>query len=325
VLRNALVGRLGLLAAVLVFASACGDGQISDGPGARIGPDASDDGAFDPAANDPPVDDPPVDDPPAMGPPSTSSDWWGVVTKPDATNTGPNCTGRAGCPSATLSAGNAPPSTITQDGATYENFTMTGTLDIDANNVTLRNFSFNASGVGSSDVIHNTGTNLVIEYAYINGGGSDCGQIFNSNGWTVRYSEFENCDDIVKISDDNGVLGPVLVEDSYWHNVPGGHGDTIQIWPGTSSDITFRRNHLEGGNTSIVIDWDVNAPARLLFEENWLHGGGASYVIYCSGSGGGDRIYRNNLFDRNFLYGARTDPGCTWNNNSYMDNLAPVQ
>ena len=50
-----------------------------------------------------------------------------------------------------------------------------------------------------------------------------------------------------------------------------------------------------------------------------------AHLIYCSASGGGDRIYRNNLFDRDFLYGARTDPGCTWNNNAYMDNLAPVQ
>ena len=255
---------------------------------------------------------------------SSSSDWWDTVLKPNAANTGPNCTGRPGCPNAALSSSNAPPRTITTNGATYENFTMSGTLVVDADNVTLRNFSLQGSGVGDGTVITNRGRNLLIEYAEVNGG-SNCGQILAANGWTVRYSELRNCADIVKIADGGaGNLGPVLVEDSYWHDVGGGHGDTIQIWPGTSSDVTFRRNHLEGGNTSIVIDWDINAPARLLFEENWLHGGGAGYVIYCSNSGGGARIYRNNLFDRNYVYGPVTDSGCTWSDNLYMDNFAPV-
>jgi len=200
---------------------------------------------------------------------------------------------------------------------------MNGTIVVDANNVTLRNFSLQGSAVGAGTVIENFGSNLLIEYGEVTGG-SSCGQILDGDGWTVRYTEFQNCDDIVKINDSLGSNGPVLVEDSYWHNVGGDHGDTIQIWEAMRNDITFRHNSLEGGNTSIVIDWDVNSPARLLFEENWLHGGGAGYVIYCSNSGGGDRIYRNNLFDRSYVYGPVTDAGCTWTNNSYMDNLAPV-
>ena len=149
--RHALVGRLGVFTAILVLASGCGDGQISDAPpGARFDSDtgdgAVDDPANDPPTNDPPANDPPSDDPPVDDPPATGSDWWGSVAKPDETNTGPNCAA-AGCPNATLETGNAPPSPITQNGAVYENFTMSGTLVVDADNVTLRNFSLTGSGV----------------------------------------------------------------------------------------------------------------------------------------------------------------------------------
>ena len=61
------------------------------------------------------------------------TNWWDAIPKPDASNTGPS-------DPSILSSGNAPPDTITQDGATYENFTKTGNITIDADNVTLRNF-----------------------------------------------------------------------------------------------------------------------------------------------------------------------------------------
>lgn len=315
--RSALVGRLGLFAAVLVLASACGEGQISDSPaGARLGPESGGDGDFDAPASDPPANDPPA----------TSSKWWKAVPKPDENNTGPNCSAPR-CPTATLSPQNSPPLVITQDGATYENFTMTlgqyDEISIQAQNVTFRNFYIQGNSWTTVKVENTANANLVLEYGEIEGG-SPCSQLLEGDGITVRYGKFHSCDDIWKINDENGSNGPVTIENSYFYDVRGGHGDTFMIWPNMDNDTTARHNHFVGGNTSIVIDASISPGATLLFEENWLHGGGAAYTIYCDTREGGARIYRDNLFDRNYQYGPVADPGCTWFDNVYMDDSSPV-
>ena len=328
VFKHLLAGRLGLLAAVLVLASACGEGEISDSPaGARRGPEASGEGGgdFDAPTNDAPTNDAPTNDAPTNDAPTTSSKWSETVVKPDATNTGPNCSA-PGCPNATLSPQNSPPLVITQDGATYENFTMTNGAEpivVRARNVTFRNFYIHHDNWTGLYVDNVPNANLVLEYGEIEGG-SPCSQLIEGDGITVRYGKFHSCDDIWKINDSYGSNGPVTIENSYFYDVIGGHGDTFMIWPNMDNDTTARHNHFVGGNTSIVIDASISPGATLLFEENWLHGGGAAYTIYCDTREGGARIYRDNLFDRNYQYGPVADPGCTWIENAYMDDSSTV-
>jgi hypothetical protein len=307
---------------VLVLASACGSGEISDSREApRLGPGASGDSAVDQPANDAPANDAPA----------TSSNWWETVTKPNASNTGPNCTGRAGCPNATLLPGNAPPETVTQDGATYENFIMTnpsGSIKIRARNVTFRNFYISHDNYVGLFVEDTPNANFLMEYGEIVGGDT-CTTHLDGNGFTARYTKFHTCDDILQTNNSVGSNGPVLVEDSYWYDANGGHGDIIMVWPEQDADTTFRHNVLVGGSTSILIDDVLTAPAVLRMEENWMYGntdrGGTAFHVYCDVGGGGTRIIRNNLFDRNFNYGPFDSDECTvGEGNFYESDLSPV-
>ena len=212
---------------------------MSDVPGeAGLRPDASGDGET--CSNGTCVDTP-----------ATSSEWWEIVTKPDATNTGPNCSA-PGCPSATLLPGNAPPSVITQDGATYENFIVTSndTFTIDADNVTFRNFRWELSTDGYRS-LYVGGRGLLMEYGEFEGTGYQCNEFIFGQSFTARHVQMHDCDDMMKINNDNGSYGgTTLVENSYFYDVNGGHGDTVMFWPITDIPVTFRHNSVEAGNTS---------------------------------------------------------------------------
>lgn len=255
-----------------------------------------------------------------------TGNWWETTLKPNAANTGPNCSGRPGCPDAPLLAANAPPTTIIQDGATYENFVWTGNeIYVEADNVTFRNFQLLASNMNSTTLIRDrTGSNLVLEYGYLDGGGGNCGEFVQGQGYTIRFSELRNCADITKADNGSG-SGPILIEDSYLHDAIGGHGDVMQIWPVNDTNITIRRSVLEAGNTAAIIDWAISSPARLLVENSWIEPGpAAGWGIYCSNDGGGQRIYQNNLFARGWNFGPVTDAGCTWINNLWDDDFTEV-
>jgi hypothetical protein len=165
-----------------------------------------------------------------------------------------------------------------------------------------------------------------MEYGEINGG-STCTTHIDGNGFTARYTKFHTCDDILQMNNSMGSNGPVLVHDSYWYEANGGHGDIVMVWPNQDADSTFRHNVLVGGSTSIFIDDTLTAPAVLLVEENWMYGGASntSFHVYCDTGGGGTRIIRNNLFDRNFNYGPFDSDECDIvEGNSYEDDFSPV-
>jgi hypothetical protein len=255
---------------------------------------------------------------------SSNSNWWETVTKPNASNTGPNCQGRAGCPSATLTTGNAPPGVVTQDGATYENFIKTSGfsggqagIEIQAQNVTFRNFHIAFGNNVGIQVIDTPNANFVMEYGEIISTAA-CSTIMDGDGYTAQFTHFHDCDDIAQVNTSNGNNGPVLVEDSYWHDARGSHGDVFMGWDVVENPLTVRHCTLVGGDTSIFIDGDVQA--QILFEENWLYGGECAFHFYPSP---GDIVRRNIFFNHN-CFGLAIDNDADWYDNLYDDFVTPA-
>lgn len=213
--------------------------------------------------------------------------------RPWASNTGPSN------PSL-LSAANAPPDPITTDGTTYENFIWTGgTLTIDADDVTLRNFRMNGSLYGIK--VESGHRGIVIED----------GEIYDSQsaailgvGWTGRRLYVHGNDgDGFKIQ---GSGGPTVLEYSFIEKLgkaDGAHADGVQS-EGSVANVTIRYNNFYmpypgtpeypgspyKSNATVL----VNQASNYLIENNWLEGG--NYTIYC-GIGPGMTI-RNNRIGR---------------------------
>jgi hypothetical protein len=212
------------------------------------------------------------------------------------------------------------------------NFRCTGRMDIEAKNVTLRNFyiytdTYQAIRVRDT----NTGspTNLLMEYGELDGTGNQiCGELVGGIGWTARYMHMHDCDDVTKPALDTVQFhgwGPVLVENSYMHNPNGGHGDTFQNMPSsTGHKFTARHNVLQGGRTSIVIL--TNIADDWLLEENWMEWGQygeCGNMIYCDHDGAGVIRVLNNLIDGEYSPCTRRG-SCVWSGNLWSDDLTSV-
>jgi hypothetical protein len=214
--------------------------------------------------------------------------------RPSADNTGPSD------PEA-LTRSQAP--RIRTDGAVLKDLDLSGTVTIDADNVTLRNFRLNASSdfYGIQIVAGHKG--IVIED----------GEIFNMKsagilgaGFTARRLHIHDSGgDGIKAG---GAGGPTLVEQCFIEKLgtkPGAHADGNQTRGG--SNITFRYNNIwmpapgtpnypgapYKSNAAFMISGEVS---DFVIERNWLNGG--NYTIYCQNTGGSGVFVRNNRFGR---------------------------
>jgi hypothetical protein len=254
--------------------------------------------------------------------------------KPVAATTGANCAA-PGCPSATLgslsAAGANCGSTISVNGTTCENFTTNGSITINADNVTLRNFIVNANGgrygvyptAGSSGItveygeiynaesagLYNLSNNFYAQRLYVHDIGGDAFKI-EGNGATVEWSFLEK-------------LG----------TAPDAHADGNQTRGG--SNITFRYNNMwmpaPGTRNYPGPPYKANATAmhccnisNVVYEHNWLNGGG--YTVYCQSSGQNVRgiSVRNNLFGRDFTFGVKSGTCDEWSGNRWEDTGEPL-
>jgi hypothetical protein len=136
--------------------------------------------------------------------------------------------------------------TITTDGAVINGVYHDGAIQVNADDVTIRNSVI--CGSGTAHVIRNNGTGLLIENSIVRGErdgavvnertGEPCQSTVAFGDYTIRRSEITGCTDGIKIS------GSVEVRDSWFHDAfanrfgggAGTHNDTVHQ-TGTS---TFR-------------------------------------------------------------------------------------
>jgi hypothetical protein len=256
-----------------------------------------------------------IDNPVTTPPPS------GWPERPWADNTGPSN------PGALTSSGST---TIRTNGAVVENLDIRGSVTIDADDVTLRNFRINSSSsygiqivAGHSGIVIEDGEIFNMESAGIYGAGFTARRLYihDSGGDGIKAG---------------GAGGPTLVEQCFIEKLgtkPDAHADGNQTRGG--SNITFRYNNIwmpaPGTPNYPGSPYKANATAmhccsisNLVYEYNWLNGGG--YTVYCQTSGQNVRgiSVRNNLFGRDFTFGVKSGTCDEWSGNRWEDTGEPL-
>jgi hypothetical protein len=223
-------------------------------------------------------------------------------------NTGVNCPNKAsGCPAdATLTPLGT--NSINTPGL-YENFTVTGALNIEASNVTIRNFEILCNGSVGLDVDTSV-VGTLIEYGTIKKapGADECGwAIWPMGAEThVRHVHMDQCgQDCIQSTQ---VPGPIMIERSLFTR-PGdnggygsnAHADTWQYynntldqhacWIGSRVVPSYCPNFYKNSNVT-QSGWNATegATAKWYLYNNWFD---SSTNVMLAGDGG---IVRNNKF-----------------------------
>ena len=203
--------------------------------------------------------------PPVTQPPVTPSP--GVW--PDASSTGVR---RADLlrPSGSIS--------VTTPGTIIENLDITGSITIDASNVTVRNVRVRGNGAKYLINIESSGGHrgIVIEDVELNGNGIATQGIVHG-GYTARRVNIHGTEDGIRAGSN------VVLEDSWIHDLrhdgaftDAPHHDAVQSIGGTN--IVLRGNNLEGPfraqTSAIIMHAHLAGPLRnVLIENNRLSGG----------------------------------------------------
>jgi hypothetical protein len=222
--------------------------------------------------------------------------------KPNATNTGPTNT------SILRASGSI---TVTQDGAVIENVNVTGTINVQANNVTIRNFRINANGAGHAINYAGGKRGLVVEDGEVSNFGEAAIGLNYTNYTARRLNVHHSQRDGFKAE------GNVLIENNWVHYLgmlKGAHADGVQSSKG--SGLTVRGNNFDlpwdigvESTSAFMIKSDFGPIDNVLIENNWLNGG--QYTIYVMAGSFGGQSYPaptnvrilNNKFGRDFHYG----------------------
>lgn len=225
--------------------------------------------------------------------------------------------------------------TITTDGAVLQNLDITGTLEIDADNVKIRNFRIKATSRYGINIA-NGHRGILLEDGEIYGMTS-AGIL--GVGFTARRLHIhDSSGDGLKVQ---GTGGPTLVESCFIEKLgtdEGAHADGNQTRGG--SNITFRYNNIYMPNPGTPSypgePYKSNATfflqlgvSNFVIENNWLTGG--NYTIYCITDNQGVFV-RNNIFgrDNGGLLGGKEDRrirtgDCEqWSGNRWEDTGGPI-
>jgi Ca2+-binding RTX toxin-like protein len=208
--------------------------------------------------------------------------------------------------------------TINTAGAIVSGLDVTGSVVINAPNVTLRNVRVKGTSWGAI-VVQASGAKIEdCEVSGVDPDGGTKGVMFyeNATGGAVRRCDIHDVEDGVYISTRN-----VVVEDNYIHDLDAPtadpHYDGIQLYGGVTSDVIIRHNAVivaPSDNSAVTMGTVQNVQV----EGNRLHGGG--YTVYVDGRFGEGAvsnvsITNNRLGPHNFGYFSfsRSNPRVTGN------------
>ena len=204
--------------------------------------------------------------------------------------------------------------TITQDNTVLEKVSISGTVTIKANNVTLRNFKIKTTGHYSVRIMSGyTGT--LLEDGEISGMSS--AGVYGGDFIARRLNVHDSGADGFKPTRN------ALIEDSWIHHMgylSGSHADGVQMRSG--SNLTIRGNFFEmpfkkqagyENGICIIIQTGTSSINNVRIENNWLNGS-SSYCINISDKGTGygaptNVRISNNKFYRDYNYGIWTLEG----------------
>lgn len=183
--------------------------------------------------------------------------------------------------------------TTSFDGQVIQNLDISGSIQVNHNNVTVRNVRLRNPGGTAITVLQKTG--LVVEDCEIDGTGNTNGaEVINHHNYTIRRCNVHHFGEGPRAN------GNVVIEDNYFHSftnfIPqGAHQDCVQITSG--NNITIRHNtclmNVDGGNAAIMIG--SYSGGDILVENNLLGGGG--FTAYCGEMNGYTNVrYLNNRF-----------------------------
>ena len=214
--------------------------------------------------------------------------------------------------------------TITKDGTVLDGYIFTGTVTIQANNVTIENFRLDASGTfyGIYKAWETKATGTVIQDGEITGAQYGV----SAHDFTaLRLNIHDTGEDGVISSGNNGT-----VLDFYIHNLGtlrGAHADGIQVSSG--SNWLIRGNNIDiseanAPNAAVFFQSYFGPVDNMTVDGNWLNGG--VYIIMFGdphqGYGETTNIFiENNYFGHDYIYGILSSqrPADEWTNNRWED------
>jgi hypothetical protein len=228
--------------------------------------------------------------PPALtttAPPSPSHRSGGTVTRhtdcvasphscgfPDATNTGANCASLA--PSG--------PITVAADGTVVEGKNISGSIIIQASNVTIRNDCVTSGDIYPVRLI--SGSNLTVEDTTITGTGGGCSRAVEPAGGSTMMNRLNisGCEDGVEMYSND------TLQNSYIHDLAftgGSHNDGVQQ-NGGSNDVVRHNTIFNPDNQTSCVNFttDFGGISGITITGNLLNGG--NYTVYSRSGGNGD-------------------------------------
>ncbi|MDB5527009.1 MAG: hypothetical protein JWR51_112 [Devosia sp.] len=170
---------------------------------------------------------------------------------------------------------------VTKAGTVLSGLNITGSVYIDADNVTLQNCKITSSSFAVVQ-IRNGSDGVIVQNCDING--------LNAGGQGISgYGKFIG-NDISGVADGINVTGDhVLIQDNYIHDLGGtsdSHYDGIQV-DGGVSDIRIEHNSVindHGQTAAVMIDDFFGHTSNVVVNNNLLTGGG--YTVYVTGLDG---------------------------------------
>ncbi|GAA4111055.1 hypothetical protein GCM10022393_08480 [Aquimarina addita] len=233
--------------------------------------------------------------------------------KPTAENTGPkgNLTEYTG------------ETNITTEGTVLENFIINGSINVRANNVTIKNCLIITDGTYGIRATYDF-ESLLIEDCEIRG--MQSAGIIGDNFIARRCNIWDSGADALK------PFNNFIIEDCYIHDlgyIETSHADGLQMVGGSNGII--RRNNFDMPhdnptykNSQCIIMLTNIAPIdNILLEENWINGGGFSVHVRDKNTGFGiptNVSLINNFFGRNHEFGTHfLDEGVVFSCNRWED------
>jgi hypothetical protein len=256
--------------------------------------------------------------PPALQGTPASSGGGGPVTRhtdcvasphscgfPDATNTGANCSSLA--PSGSI--------TVTTGGAVVEGKNISGSITIQASNVTIRNDCVTSPDIYPVRLA--SGSNLTVEDTTITGTGGGCSRAVEPAGGstTMDRLNISGCEDGVQMYNND------TLENSYIHDLAftsGSHNDGVQQNGGSNDTVRHNTIFNPHNQTSCVnFTTDFGGISNITITGNLLNGG--NFTVYSRSGGNGDPTgvtVTGNHFGSADVFGLLSDDGSvSWSGN----------